>query len=89
MKTPEYAAYRNISVSKANKERVAGNGAPYVKTGGVVRYDSRRVDEWLASHERRSTSEPPHSPLPAAQPATASTRRKSAGAQRKYAEARD
>ena len=76
MTPAEYADYRNISLSKANKDRVTGNGPPYVKTGGVVRYDSRRVEEWLASHERRSTSEPARLTEPIAPPALASSRRK-------------
>ena len=59
MTPPEYAAYRKMSLSKANKDRVTGGGPPYIKTGRLVRYDSRRVDEWLSAQERRSTSEPP------------------------------
>jgi hypothetical protein len=57
MNTREYAAYRGISVSKANKDRVTGEGAPYTKTGRLVRYSQRRVDEWLSQFEVRSTSE--------------------------------
>ena len=53
----EYAAYRNMPVSSAQKERHYGNGPPYIKTRRLVRYDPAVVRSWLASHTVQSTAE--------------------------------
>lgn len=53
----EYAAYRNFSVSTAQKERHRGDGPPYIKTGRLVRYDPQVVRTWLLSRTVNSTAE--------------------------------
>ena len=53
----EYAEYLRISLRKAQMDRVAGSGAPYLKIGKSVRYDPRVVDEWLREQTRHSTTE--------------------------------
>jgi hypothetical protein len=56
--TPEQAAeVLNISVSKANKDRMTGDGPPYEKSGRTVRYRYGTLLEWMAAHTRRSTSD--------------------------------
>lgn len=47
-----------LAVSTLNKMRVRGDGPPYMKLGRKrVAYDVSRLEAWLASRERRSTSE--------------------------------
>jgi len=53
------AAIRNIPVSRVNKERLTGDGPPYIKDGHLVRYRRGDYRAWLASKQRfTSTSEP-------------------------------
>jgi len=51
------ATYIGLSVSTLNKLRCAGNGPVFLKLGRAVRYDPRDLDEWLAAHRIRNTSE--------------------------------
>jgi hypothetical protein len=61
MTPTECARHRRCSESCQNKERVRGDGPPYIKVRKrMIRYSRRAVDEWLAKQTRRSTSEPPH-----------------------------
>lgn len=53
----QYAAYRNFSISTAQKERHRGDGPPYIKTGRLVRYDPQVVRTWLLSRTVTSTAE--------------------------------
>lgn len=53
----DYANYRKISLSTAQKERHYGNGPPYQKTGRLVRYDPDIVRAWVAAHTVQSTAE--------------------------------
>ena len=53
----DYATYRKISVSTAQKERHYGNGPPYQKTGRLVRYNPEVVRAWVAAHTVNSTAE--------------------------------
>lgn len=47
-----------LAVSTLNKMRVRGDGPPFVKLGRKrVAYDVNRLEAWLASRERLSTSE--------------------------------
>ncbi len=52
------AARLNVSVRTLQSWRTKGDGPPFVKLGRSVRYDPRRVDEWLTSRARRNTSDP-------------------------------
>jgi hypothetical protein len=55
--TPKQAAlYLNFSVSWLAKRRLAGDGPPYVKRGGAVRYAEASLQHWMKSSERTSTS---------------------------------
>jgi predicted DNA-binding transcriptional regulator AlpA len=40
------------------RRREEGDGPPYVKIGGVIRYPLSELERWLADNTRRSTSEP-------------------------------
>jgi predicted DNA-binding transcriptional regulator AlpA len=46
------------SVSTLEKDRLEGNGPPYVKMGRLVRYRPADVRAYLAERVRRSTSDP-------------------------------
>ena len=55
--TEAAAAYAGLSPSKLNRMRADGGGPPYVRKGHRVLYGIRRLDEWVAAHERRYTGE--------------------------------
>jgi predicted DNA-binding transcriptional regulator AlpA len=55
--TPKQAArYLNLSVSWLAKRRLAGDGPPYVKLGGAVRYAEGSLQQWMKGQQRTSTS---------------------------------
>lgn len=55
--TPKQAArLLNLSVSWLAKRRLAGDGPPYVKLGGAVRYAEGSLQQWMKAHQRMSTS---------------------------------
>ena len=54
----ETARYLNLSVSWLAKRRLAGDGPPYSKLGGAVRYDEVKLRKWVTSQLRTSTSAP-------------------------------
>jgi predicted DNA-binding transcriptional regulator AlpA len=55
--TPKQTARQlNLSVSWLAKRRLAGDGPPYVKLGGAVRYVETSVQQWMKSQQRMSTS---------------------------------
>jgi predicted DNA-binding transcriptional regulator AlpA len=55
--TPKQAAWHlNLSVSWLAKRRLAGDGPPYVKLGGAVRYVETALQQWMKSQQRTSTS---------------------------------
>ena len=55
--TPKQAArHLNLSVSWLAKRRLAGDGPPYVKLGGAVRYVETSLQQWMKSQQRVSTS---------------------------------
>ena len=57
--TPKQAArYLNLSVSWLAKRRLAGDGPPYVKLGGAVRYAETSLQHWMKGQQRISTSGP-------------------------------
>jgi predicted DNA-binding transcriptional regulator AlpA len=51
------AEITGISASTWNKRRLTGDTPPFSKIGKAVRYHVPTVKEWMAGHERRSTSE--------------------------------
>jgi len=51
------ANYLGLAVSTLNKLRCTGGGPVFLKLGRAVRYDPGDLDEWLAAHRVRSTSE--------------------------------
>jgi hypothetical protein len=57
--TPKQAArLLNLSVSWLAKRRLAGDGPPYSKLVGAVRYDEVKLRKWVTSQQRISTSGP-------------------------------
>jgi predicted DNA-binding transcriptional regulator AlpA len=55
--TPKQAArHLNLSVSWLAKRRLAGDGPPYVKLGGAVRYAEASLQQWMKGQQRTSTS---------------------------------
>jgi predicted DNA-binding transcriptional regulator AlpA len=55
--TPKQAArYLNLSVSWLAKRRLAGDGPPYNKLGGAVRYAEASLQQWMKGQQRTSTS---------------------------------
>jgi predicted DNA-binding transcriptional regulator AlpA len=55
--TPKQAArHLNLSVSWLAKRRLAGNGPPYFKLVGAVRYVEASLQQWMKSQQRTSTS---------------------------------
>lgn len=56
--TAALAAIRGVPVSRLNKERLTGDGCPFIKDGHLVRYRFGDYRAWLASKQRfTSTSE--------------------------------
>jgi predicted DNA-binding transcriptional regulator AlpA len=51
------AEITGISVSTWNKRRLTGDTPPFTKVGRSVRYHVPTVKQWLAAHQRRSTSD--------------------------------
>jgi predicted DNA-binding transcriptional regulator AlpA len=55
--TPKQAArHLNLSVSWLAKRRLAGDGPPYIKLGGAVRYAEPSLQQWMKGQQRTSTS---------------------------------
>jgi predicted DNA-binding transcriptional regulator AlpA len=55
--TPKQAArHLNLSESWLAKRRVNGDGPPYVKLGGAVRYAEASLQQWMKDEQRTSTS---------------------------------
>ena len=52
----ELSVRLKISKSKLQKDRVRGEGIPYVMLGSSVRYSARAVAEYLAKNTHQSTS---------------------------------
>lgn len=57
--TPQFALVRNVPPSRLEKERLTGEGCPFIKDGHLVRYRFGDYRQWLAAKQRfTSTSEP-------------------------------
>jgi predicted DNA-binding transcriptional regulator AlpA len=54
----EIAQIFGRSVPTLQKDRLRGNGPPYLKIGRLVRYRPSAVQAWLDEHTRQSTSDP-------------------------------
>src|SRR5262245_36457531 len=57
LNTHAAAAYSGLARSTLEKLRVLGGGPRYMKIGRRVLYDVADLEQWLASHRRRSTSD--------------------------------
>lgn len=57
LRTREAADYLGISASNLEKKRLVGDGPAYYKCGRAVIYDTKDLDEYLAAHRRKSTSD--------------------------------
>ena len=57
VKTPKAAKITGLSESTLNKLRVYGGGPEFIKLGHAVLYELDALEDWLASHRRRSTAE--------------------------------
>lgn len=56
--TEQLAAVRSVPPSRIEKERLKGDGPPFLKDGHLVRYRLGDYRAWLASKQRfTSTSE--------------------------------
>ena len=53
------AALRGCSIALIERDRWAGTGVRFIKTGRLVRYRKKDIREWLASHTLFS---PPRKP---------------------------
>lgn len=51
------AEFRGCAVSSIQKERLRGDGPPFVKMGRLVRYRPKDVRDWIAKQVIGSTSE--------------------------------
>ena len=54
--TKQLAARLGVSTHTLKRWRVEGNGPPYVKLVGSVRYPLDEAEKWEAENLRRSTS---------------------------------
>jgi predicted DNA-binding transcriptional regulator AlpA len=52
----ETARRLNLSESWLAKRRLAGDGPPYIKLGGAVRYVETSLQQWVKAQQRTSTS---------------------------------
>ena len=57
LNTREAAEYLGLSTRTMNRYRVTGDGPPFYRFGGCVRYVSAELDEWAAGRRRTSTSD--------------------------------
>jgi|HubBroStandDraft_6_1064221.scaffolds.fasta_scaffold656270_2 predicted DNA-binding transcriptional regulator AlpA len=64
LRTPAAANYLGYAESTLEKKRLTGDGPPFIKLGGLVVYDTRDLDAWLAARRATSTSERPATPEP-------------------------
>ena len=46
------------SIPTLQKDRLRGNGPPFIKIGRLVRYSPSAVQAWLDDQVRRSTADP-------------------------------
>ena len=51
------SALTGISESTLEKQRLTGNGIPFIKAGRLVKYAVADIHSWMAERRRSSTSE--------------------------------
>ncbi len=57
LKEREVAARLGLALSTIRGLRMTGDGPPFIKIGGSVRYDPDDLQEYLQRQKRKSTSE--------------------------------
>lgn len=57
LRTPAAAVYLGYSTSTLEKKRLTGDGPPFIRLGRAIVYDTRDLDNWLATRRATSTSE--------------------------------
>jgi hypothetical protein len=57
LRTAAAAEYLGYAESTLEKQRVIGNGPPFIRLGRVIVYDTRDLDAWLTARRARSTSD--------------------------------
>ncbi len=60
--TPAAAALLTISAEALKKIRQRGEGPPFVRIGGSIRYSRASIASWLAQSEVQPNSHPPLQP---------------------------
>ena len=55
--TNDYAAFVKRKRNTCEKDRLEGNGPPFIKVGRLVRYRPEDVRKWLFAQTRKSTSD--------------------------------
>jgi excisionase family DNA binding protein len=56
--TPKEAAkLLKVSLSWLAKARMRGDGPPFIKVGGAIRYSEAALLQWVKSRQRSSTAE--------------------------------
>ncbi len=61
--TEEAARYLRLSPRTLERYRVTGEGPEFIKMGRRVFYEQHKLDEWLETRRRRSTSDPGPAPV--------------------------
>jgi predicted DNA-binding transcriptional regulator AlpA len=61
LRTKAAAEYIGYAESTLEKKRLTGNGPPFIRLGvrGAIVYDTRDLDDWLATRRATSTSDRP------------------------------
>lgn len=57
MNEKQVAESLNVSVKLLQKQRMTGEGLPYLKIGKCVRYDPQDVEQFIINSKVKSTSE--------------------------------
>jgi hypothetical protein len=57
LRTPAAADHLGYSESTPEKKRITGDGAPFIRLGRAIVYDTRDLDAWLASRRATGTSD--------------------------------
>lgn len=55
LNTKELSEYLGLSIPTLQRWRVTGQGVPFRKLGGAVRYDIQDVNAWTDDHKRTNT----------------------------------
>ena len=55
LSTKELSEYLGLSIPTLQRWRLTGQGIPFSKLGGAVRYDIQDVNAWVDEHKRTNT----------------------------------